>query len=62
MGQHRQALDIYVFKMKDPSKAEKYVIQSSYRRPNTNFILATAIKYNLQKPLRPYNQLAGIAH
>lgn len=24
MGQHRQALDIYVFKMKDPGKAEEY--------------------------------------
>lgn len=23
MGQHRQALDIYVFKLKDPTKAEE---------------------------------------
>ncbi|KAL8935017.1 MAG: hypothetical protein Q9216_005626 [Gyalolechia sp. 2 TL-2023] len=27
MGQHRQALDIYVFKMKDPNKAEDYCNQ-----------------------------------
>ncbi|KAL8646259.1 MAG: hypothetical protein Q9210_006235 [Variospora velana] len=27
MGQHRQALDIYVFKMKDPGKAEDYCNQ-----------------------------------
>ncbi|KAL8762432.1 MAG: hypothetical protein Q9184_001560 [Pyrenodesmia sp. 2 TL-2023] len=27
MGQHRQALDIYVFKMKDPGKAEEYCNQ-----------------------------------
>lgn len=25
MGQHRKALEIYVFKMKDYSKAEEYV-------------------------------------
>lgn len=27
MGQHRQALDIYVFKLKDPAKAEEYCNQ-----------------------------------
>ena len=26
MGQHKQALEIYVFKMKDYSKAEEYVL------------------------------------
>ena len=25
MGEHRQALDIYVFKLKNPEKAEEYV-------------------------------------
>lgn len=28
MGQHRQALEIYVFKMKDYVKAEEYVFEA----------------------------------
>lgn len=28
MGEHRQALDIYVFKLKDPEKAEEYYPES----------------------------------
>ena len=28
MGQHRQALEIYVFKMKDYVKAEEYVFET----------------------------------
>lgn len=31
MGQHRQALEIYVFKLQDPEKAEEYV---SYFQPS----------------------------
>lgn len=29
MGQHKQALEIYVFKMKDYVKAEEYVTRSA---------------------------------
>lgn len=29
MGQHKQALEIYVFKMKDYQKAEEYVLQDA---------------------------------
>lgn len=31
MGQHRQSLEIYVFKMKDYVKAEEYVARTLYR-------------------------------
>ena len=34
MREHRQALLIYVFKLKDPEKAEKYVSSCEYIEPS----------------------------
>ncbi|KAL8827019.1 MAG: hypothetical protein Q9170_007177, partial [Blastenia crenularia] len=39
MGQHKQALDIYVFKMKDPNKAEEYDVPLNDRKGTANVLL-----------------------
>lgn len=52
MGQHRQALDIYVFKMKDPGKAEEYVTGILAPISDPDHVLATATRYNSPKSRR----------
>ena len=59
MGEHRQALDIYVFKLKDPEKAEESVPVTAGIDPCADFIIATAttftsLKHRCQRqPLGP---------
>ncbi len=56
MGQHKQALEIYVFKLQDPDKAEEYDTRAIPFTINTNSILATAIRSSLLRhppPSRP---------
>lgn len=51
MGQHRQALDIYVFKLKDADKAEECATPSLHSFQITNVLTATATKSNSLKAL-----------
>lgn len=62
MGQHRQALDIYVFKMRNPGKAEEYVTSIMLRIGNTDEMLATATRYSLPKSPRQLRRGKDSAH
>ncbi len=44
MGQHKQALEIYVFKLQDSEKAEEYEARTIHSTAIAHFILVTVIK------------------
>lgn len=65
MGQHRQSLEIYVFKMKDYVKAEEYVARDLYRYLSTvaNFHLAIVIvRIDLRLHLQPLQMIPTSQH
>ena len=56
MGQHKQALEIYVFKLEDYAKAEEYVIQLMImdgRLTTTDTVTTSTRRIRPQKKLHP---------
>lgn len=56
MGQHKQALEIYVFKLEDYAKAEEYVIQLMImdgRLTTTDTVTTSTRRTQPRKKLRP---------
>ena len=60
MGEHRQALDIYVFKLKDPGKAEELISLTMKTVPYANNSSATATTFTSQNRYHLLRQI-GLA-